>query len=205
MSFLGEGDLAGARAYLATLPKSVEPTELVAYLANYPDLGWVLNEEQREVLLRLTPAAFDDDRGSWAICLAQALWWKGEAGGARKLAEEARKAMEDQLRVAPGDAGRHAGLGLALAYLGRGEDAIREGQRGVELLPVSKDAINGPYNLHQLVRIYILAGQPEKALDNLERLLQVPYYVSPAWLKIDPNFDPLRQNPRFQKLVAKAK
>jgi len=205
MSFLGEGDLAGARAYLATLPKSVEPTELVAYLANYQDLGWVLNEEQREVLLRLTPAAFDDDRGSWAICLAQALWWKGDAAGARKYAEEARKVVEDQLRVAPGDAGRHAGLGLALAYLGRGEDAIREGQRGVELLPVSKDAINGPYNLHQLVRIYILAGQPEKALDNLERLLQVPYYVSPAWLKIDPNFDPLRQNPRFQKLVAKAK
>lgn len=54
------------------------------------------------------------------------------------------------------------------------------------------------------MRIYVLAGQPEKAIDNLERLLQVPHFISPAWLTIDPNFDPLRGNPRFQKLVERA-
>jgi TolB-like protein/Flp pilus assembly protein TadD len=205
MTFLGEGNLADARASIASLPKSVDPSELVAYSANFNDLGWILNEEQRQILLRLTPAAFDDDRGALAICLTQEYWWRGDIGVARKYAEEARKAFEDQLRTSPNDDQRHAFLGLALAYLGRGEDAIREGLRAVEILPLTKDAYNGPYDLHQLVRIYILAGQQEKALDSLERLLQTQYAVSRAWLAIDPNFDPLRKNPRFQKLVVGAK
>jgi hypothetical protein len=51
--------------------------------------------------------------------------------------------------------------------------------------------------------VYTLVG--EKALDQLEPFLRIPYYLSPAWLKIDPNFDPLRKNPRFQKVVAGAK
>jgi tetratricopeptide (TPR) repeat protein len=120
-------------------------------------------------------------------------------------AEKARKAYEEQLRAAPNDPGRHVALGLALAYLGRKEEAIREGERGVALVPVSKDADQGPYYQHQLARIYMLVGEPEKALDQLEPLLKMPYFLSPGWLKIDPNFDPLRKNPRFQKLVAGAK
>ena len=205
MTYLGEGDLAGARAVLKAAPKEVEPTALVAYLANYYDLVWVLDEEQRELLLRLTPSAFDDDRGTWALCLVQAYALKGDAANVRTYAEEARKAFEEQLRAAPNDAQRHVELGLALAYLGRKEEAIREGERGVALDPVSKDARDGPYIQHQLVRIYMLVGEPEKALDQLEPLLKIPYYLSPGWLKIDPNFDPLRKNPRFQKLVAGGK
>ena len=74
----------------------------------------------------------------------------------------------------------------------------------LELVPVTKNADTGTYVLHQLVRTDILAGQPAKTIDSLERLVKVPHYISPAWLKIDPNFDPLRGNPRFQKLVARA-
>jgi tetratricopeptide (TPR) repeat protein len=122
--------------------------------------------------------------------------------GVHIYAEEARKAYEEQLRAAPNDAGRHAGFGLALAYLGRKEETIREGDRGVALDPVSKNARDGPYDQHQLVRIYILVGEAEKALDPLEPLSKIPYWLSPGLLKIDPNFDPLRKNPRFQKLVA---
>ncbi len=185
------------------MPKEVDPTALVAYLANYGDLVWILDESQRELLLRLTPGAFDDDRATWGISLAQACALKGDAAGVRTYAEEARRAFEEQLSTAPQNAQRHVLLGLALAYLGRKEEAIREGRRAMELAPVARDASLGPYDQHQLVRIYILVGEPEKALDELEPLLKVPYTLSPAWLKIDPNFDPLRKNPRFQKLVAR--
>ena len=92
-------------------------------------------------------------------------------------------------------------LGLSLAYLGRKADAVREGQRGVELMPISQDGYFGPYVQLQLVRIYLLIGEPEKALDQLEPLLKVPFYLSPGWLRIDPTFEPLRNNPRFRKLV----
>ena len=78
---------------------------------------------------------------------------------------------------------------------------MRQGKLAVEKLPISKDAYQGAYIQHQLARIYILVGEPDKALDQLEPLLKIPYYLSPAWLKIDPAFDPLRKNPRFQQLV----
>jgi serine/threonine-protein kinase len=96
----------------------------------------------------------------------------------------------------------HAILGTALAYLGRKADAVREGRRAVELVPTTRDGYTGPYLQHQLVRIYILVGENDKALDELEPLLKTPYYLTPAWLKIDPMFDPLRKNPRFQRLIA---
>jgi TolB-like protein/Flp pilus assembly protein TadD len=205
MTFLGEGGLAGARAVLNASPKEIEPTALAAFVATYYDLGWVLDDPQRELLLRLTPSAFDDDRGTWALCLFQAYALRGDAANVRTYAEEATKAYREQLRATPNDAQRHLLLGLALAYLGRKEDAIREGERGLALDPVAKDSIMGPYDQHQLARIYMLVGEPEKALDQLEPLLKIPYYLSPGWLKIDPNFDPLRKNPRFQKLVAGTK
>jgi tetratricopeptide (TPR) repeat protein len=130
---------------------------------------------------------------------------KGDPANVRAYAEEARKAIEEQLRSASEDPQRHAFLGLALAYLGRKEEAIQEGQRSVTLDPVSKNGLDGPYYQHQLVRIYMLVGEPEKALDQLEPLLKIPYWLSPGWLKIDPNFDPVRRNPRFQRLVAGGK
>jgi tetratricopeptide (TPR) repeat protein len=205
MTFLGEGDLAGARAVVKAAPGNVEPTALVARFGQFWDLAWVLEEGQRDLLLRLTPGAFDGDRGIWSITLAQAFSLKDDQANTRTHAEEARKTFEEQIRQAPGDAQRHVFLGLSLAYLGRKEEAIREGLRGVELLPVSKDGYTGPYMEHQLVRICTLAGEPEKAMDQLEPLMKIAYFLSPAWLKIDPNFDPLRKNPRFQKLVASAK
>jgi hypothetical protein len=69
----------------------------------------------------------------------------------------------------------------------------------VALVPI--DAYIGPYIQLQLVRIYMLTGETEKALDRLEPLLRVPFYLSPGWLRLDPTFQPLRGNPRFQRLL----
>ena len=205
MTFLGEGNLEAAHGVIQATAGKVELTALVADLANAGDLVWVLDQAQRALLLRLTPGAFDEDRAIWGFCLLQASALEADTDSVRKYAEIAAKVFEEQLRAAPEDALRRVLRGLALAYLGRKEEAIREGERAAGLLPVNRDAAFGPYIQHQLARIYIVTGEPEKALDRLEPLLKVPYILSPGWLKIDPNFDPLRGNPRFQKLIAGAK
>ena len=110
-------------------------------------------------------------------------------------------AVEGTLRTLPDDDQLHSLRGVALAYLGRRAETVRAGQRGVALMTVSKDAYWGVYNQLQLARIYILTGQYEEALDQLEALLKIPCYLSPGWLKIDPTFDQLRGNPRFERLV----
>ena len=201
MTYLAEGNLAGAREVLRSAPKEVDPTAFVAFMAIFADLAWVLDEAQRDLLLRLTPSAFDDDRGTWAHCLAQASALKRDEPNVRKYAEIARAEIEQQLEGVPQEAQRRAALGISLAYLGRKAEAIREAERAVASLPTSRDAHFGPYVQHQLVRVYILTGENEKALDKLEPLLKIPYHLSPAWLKIDPNFDPLRQSPRFKRLI----
>jgi len=73
----------------------------------------------------------------------------------------------------------------------------------VELLPVSRDATFGPFKQNQPVRICILVGEHEKALDRREPPLKVPYASSPAWLAVDPTFTPRKGTPRFEKLLTR--
>ena len=202
MALLGKGDLAGARAAIRAVPAEVDPTTVVFQLANYWDLAWALDADHQALLLRLTPAAYGDDRFAWAFVSAQTHAYRGDLRRARAYADSAVRASAQVLTNSPDDAQRRVLLGLALAYAGRKQEAIREGERGVSLLPISKDAYTGPYLQHQLVRIYLLSGEPQKAVDLLGPLLEIPYYLSRAWLGIDPTFDPLRKLPRFQMLVA---
>jgi len=95
--------------------------------------------------------------------------------------------------------------GLALATLGRTADAVAAGARGFELQRQRWTATNGPYAQHQLARIHLMVGDRAKAMDLLEPLLlKMPYYLSPAWLRIDPTFAPLKGDARFARLAASA-
>lgn len=198
---LGRGDLPRARAVVQAAVERIDPTTILSFVATYQDLYWVLNDAQQRRVLELPPADFDDDRAVWGLVRAELHDLRGDSHRAAAYADSARVVVEEQIRAAPEDAQRRVLLGLTLAYLGRKAEAVREGLRGVELLPISQDGYFGPYIQLQLVRIYLLTGEPEKALDQLEPLLKVPFYVSPGWLRIDPTFAPLRDNPRFRRLI----
>ncbi len=204
MVALGRGNLAAARAAVDTGARRIDPPMLFAFLAAYQDLYWVLNDAQQRLVLGLPPSAFDDDRGAWGLVRAELYRLRGDARRTAAYADTARLALEAQSRAAPDDAQRHAILGVALAYLGRKAEAMREGRRGVELLPIEQDSFFGPYIQLQLVRIYVLTGEPDQALDQLEPLLRIPFYLSPGWLRLDPAFDGLRTEPRFGRLVGRA-
>jgi serine/threonine protein kinase/tetratricopeptide (TPR) repeat protein len=93
-------------------------------------------------------------------------------------------------------------LGLIDAALGRKEEALREGRRAVELLPVEKDAINGPLMIKYLAMIAAWAGDKDLACEQLAIAVQPPSTVSYGQLKLEPDWDPLRGDPRFEKIVA---
>ena len=92
-------------------------------------------------------------------------------------------------------------LGLIDAALGRKEEALREGRRAVELLPVEKDAINGPLMIKYLAMIAAWAGDKDLACEQLAIAVQPPSTVSYGQLKLEPDWDPLRGDPRFEKIV----
>ena len=201
MVYVAQGDLAGAREVIRQVSPTVAPPTLAAFFSQYWDMYWVLEEAQQQVALRLTPSEFDGVRSSWAIVLAQIYWSRGDKVRALAFADTANMEFGKNLKETPDDPQRNVLHGLALAFLGRKAEAIAAGERGTSLLPVSQDAVGGPYNLHQLARIYAIVGEPEKAIDLLEQLLAMPYYLSPGWLRIDPEFAMLKGNPRYERLL----
>jgi len=201
MVSVARGDLDGARRTLRGAPTGIDSTELIAYFAVFEDLWWVLDEAQQRRLLTLPPSEFDDNRATWGLVRAQVYQHRGQPERARIYADSALPQSEKTVLEAPEAGQAHALFGLALAYAGRKAEAVREGERGTAIQPMTQDAYLGPYIQQLLARIYLLVGQPEKALDQLEPLLKVPHTLSPGWLRIDPTWDALRANPRFQKLI----
>jgi TolB-like protein/tRNA A-37 threonylcarbamoyl transferase component Bud32/Flp pilus assembly protein TadD len=201
MVYVAQGDLPGARAVMREVSPDVTGPELVAYFSNYWDMYWVLDESQQQLALRLTSASFDNDRNTWATVLMELYWLRGDRTRARAYADSAWQATQAQLRVVPGDAQRQVIGALQLAYMGRKDAAIALGLQALALSPISRDRVNGPYYQQLMARVYLMVGESEKALDMLEPLLSMPYFLSPGWLKIDPTFAELKGNPRYDRLL----
>jgi tetratricopeptide (TPR) repeat protein len=200
VSSLARGDLEGARATLAAVPRDVDQAALVAYLATYNDLFWVLTDVQQTLVLTLPPSAYDgNDRATWGAVRMQTYWLRGDKARARLYADSARIAYLAQLRDAPDDPQLHILLALTLGYLGDRGAAIREANQGIA---AAQGSPNEAYFRHQAARMYVLIGEPEKAVDELEVVLRMPYLLAPGTLRVDPAFTPLKGNPRFDRLAA---
>jgi serine/threonine protein kinase/tetratricopeptide (TPR) repeat protein len=124
---------------------------------------------------------------------------------AKKYYDEARSILESKIQLHHEHARFHSVLGIVYAGLGCNEDALREGKLGVELLPVSKDAMRGPYRVEDLARIYVMVGAHDEAINQLEYLLSIPGPLTIPLLRLDPAWDPLRSHPRFVKLLESKK
>ncbi len=117
--------------------------------------------------------------------------------------EEARMKAEVAVRESPDDGPRHALLGLIYAGLGRCDEAVAEGKRAVELLPEAKDAFDGPILIISCARISMMCGDMDTALALLDRSLQTPSGITIHELRLDPIWDPLRNDARFQRMLSK--
>ncbi|HEX2220194.1 MAG TPA: protein kinase [Gemmatimonadales bacterium] len=149
----------------------------------------------------IEPASFDGDSARYHLLLAEAAAYRDLPAAERAHADTAVALLERQTRVRPDDAKVLVRAGLAYARSGRRDDAVRAGRRAATLLPPSRDANSGPFILAKLAQIYTLVGEHDQALETLEPLLRMPGWITPALLRSDPTWAPLRTRPRFRRLA----
>jgi tetratricopeptide (TPR) repeat protein len=136
-----------------------------------------------------------------ALRYARIYGFMNETELAKKYYDEARSILESKIQENPEDARFHSSLGIAYAGLDRKEDALREGRLGVKLLPVTKDAWTSAYRVEDLAKIYVMVGEFDAAIDQLEHLLSIPGPFSIPLLRLDPAWNPLRNHSRFKELI----
>lgn len=124
--------------------------------------------------------------------------WQGDPAKAQAAFTAARAKVEKQ----PDFAAALSLLGMIDAGLGRKEEALREGRRACELLPISQDAVDGVWLAVNLAQIYAWSGEKDLALEQLVAVERVPNYLSYGFLKLQPQWDSLRSDPRFKKIVS---
>jgi TolB-like protein/Flp pilus assembly protein TadD/predicted Ser/Thr protein kinase len=122
---------------------------------------------------------------------------------ARQACEQAVLLLESEAEDRPEDPRVHSALGMGYALLGHKEEAIREGETAVLMVPLSEQAEFGPHYEGLLAWIYARVGEPDEALDRIEYLLSIPSTLTVARLRLHPDWDPLRDHPRFQEILEK--
>jgi tetratricopeptide (TPR) repeat protein len=173
---------------------------------DYATAEKIVTHSPLEGLLKIGYAPKTFYQGSTALA-------RGDIESAQRYFAAAAPVFEGRVLDDPDDPQRHAQLGLLYAYMHRKEDALREGRRAVELEPESRDAFHGARYAGNLALIYALIGEPDQAIPLIERLLSTPGLAGAAE-SIDPSnmtlaelrlrweWDSLRSNPRFQKILA---
>ena len=127
---------------------------------------------------------------------------RGDNEGARAAFTKAQTVAEELVRAQPARRrGSLCVLGMANAALGNKEEAIRWGQRAVELWPISKDSINGALIVGYLGVIYAWLGEKDLAIEQIEKATSVPSFWTYGNLRLHPYWDPVRDDPRFQKIL----
>lgn len=212
VSIQQSGDFAIARKLLASIPPGLhgapgQPSMIDVALTQ---TRWGINMLARDyaaaekVLADYKGDQFMEEPlgGVKSYDAAQTALARGDVDSARSLFEQSRAVYEENAREHPDDAPPHASLGLLYAYLGRKDDAIRESLRAVELVPESKDARGGPGYAANLALVYARTGEVDQAVALVERLLTIPGSLTLVDLRLNWEWDPLRNDPRFQKILA---
>ena len=200
------GDLTEAERQISEVPAEVDPNGLITWMRSWvlmlqrklPEALAVVQKFSGETLIIGTTAPVPK-----AFLEGSIHFLEGDKPRAQIEFEKAHVVSEQLLLDAPEDAARHAQHGLILAALGRKEEAIAEGKRAVELLPESRDAFDGPGCTTALAQIYAWTGETDEAVRLLDHLLAVPNGLTIPMLKLEPAWDPLRKDPRFQALIDK--
>jgi len=207
---VAKSNLAAARARLQEIPSNLNPDGVIT-LAN-----WNLSMLERdwsaaEKWLADFPSNDFPEARPKSFYQAQTALARGDVELARSLFEKMRTVLESAVRDHSDLANEHSALGILYGYLGRKEDAIREARRAVELCPERTDAANGAQVAANLALVYALTGEIDQALPLVERLVRTPGAttrsdfcdggITQVELRLRWQWDPLRSNPRFQKLL----
>ncbi len=209
-----DGDTAPLRSALRKLPRSFDPGGATSTIALRLSLMERDVEEADRVLAACRHEKLDDNglsgvagaldgytvpKSWYAGLIAQA---RGNESSARAAFEQAKRAVRDDLVQSPNDAKTLAMLALIHAAVGEKNEALGAATRAGELLPIAKDSFDGPILATTLAAVSAKLGEKDSAIRQLESLVGVPNGPTPGTLRVEPEWDSLRDDPRFKKLAA---